>query len=46
LIRTSLGNIYDKFGVDLFSRSWEEVENVSANQRPEEPNWISDRLKK
>jgi len=38
-------NICANFGVDLFSRYW-EVENMSTNQRPERPNWISDRLKK
>jgi len=39
-------NMCGKFGVDPFSRSSEEVQNVSANQRPVWPYWISDWLKK
>jgi len=35
-----------KIGLNPFIRSSEEVENVSANQRPGRPYWISNRLKK
>ena len=47
-----LENIYGKFGDRPCSGSWEEVENVSANQSPMaagkmqhffRPSWISDR---
>jgi len=38
--------IFDNLAADPCNRTWEEVKNVSANQRPEWPYWISDPLKK
>jgi len=44
--RDLIKNICGKSGVNPFSCSWEEVENVSANQRPRQTYLILDPLKK